>query len=264
MKEFISIQLEGDLPLVAAAIHDGHDLSDEVSPFYALSAAERFREEDPFTGLWTAISGNRILVRHSRFEVDLNRPPETAVYLESGDAWGLNVWKSRPPAELLEFIMRNYREAYRKISEALSALVDRFGIVVVYDLHSYNFRRGGPQAPPEDPAANPEINVGTGTLDRRYWAPILDRFMKDLQAFDFIGRRLDVRENIKFKGGYFPLWIHEQFPGSVCCISIEVKKFYMDEWSGEPYRQVIDALGDALKNTTTGVMEEITSFKTTR
>ena len=85
-----------DFPLVATAIHSGHALDDKIEKISGLSDAERLPEEDPFTDLWTAVTGNRIIVHHSRFEVDLNRPREKAVYLEPEDAWGLNVWKTKP------------------------------------------------------------------------------------------------------------------------------------------------------------------------
>ena len=98
---------------------------------------------------------------------------------------------------------------------------------MVYDLHSYNHRRKGLGAPPEDPGGNPEINLGTGTMDRLYWSGLIDRFISDLRHYDFTDRHLDVRENIKFKGGYFPRWIHENFDKKVCCLSIEVKNVHL-------------------------------------
>jgi hypothetical protein len=47
---------------------------------------------------------------------------------------------------------------------------------VVFDLHTYNHRREGPDTPPAEEVGNPEVNLGTGTMDRRKWAPIIDRF----------------------------------------------------------------------------------------
>ena len=82
---------EGDGPLVAAPVHDGHALHDEVAAIMALSDLGRLREEDPFTGGWTAIAPTRIIGRRSRFEVDLNRPRDKAFYRRPEDAWGLDV-----------------------------------------------------------------------------------------------------------------------------------------------------------------------------
>ncbi len=150
-----------------------------------------------------------------------------------------------------------YAEIYHSIQQGLSGLVERYGTVVVLDIHSYNYRRSGPNAPPDDPTLNPEINVGTGTMDREKWASIVDRVIEDLSKIDILGRQLDVRENIKFRGGYFPKWIHETFRDSVCCISIEVKKFFMDEWTGVPDRQIIDRIEEAFKALIPGLLEEI-------
>lgn len=260
MDEFITIEFSGELPLVAAALHNGHRLSEPLLVLSALEDAHRLREEDPFTGIWTEISGNRIVAHHSRFEFDLNRPPEKAVYLEPQDAWGLQVWKQRPSGRILAEIRRTYNRIYDSFYDGFTGLVGKHGKLVVYDLHSYNFRRGGPDAPPEDSRMNPEINIGTGTMNREYWANVADRFISDLRVFDFLGRNLDVRENIRFKGGHFPRWIHENFAGSICCISVEIKKFFMDEWTGSPDHSLVNAVGDAIRSTVPGILEEL-SFR---
>jgi N-formylglutamate amidohydrolase len=258
MTEFVTYNLHtGDLPLVAAAIHDGHALSDDVREITTLSEAERLREEDPYTGIWTGITDKKIIARYSRFQVDLNRPRDKAVYLEPGDAWGLNVWKTIPGPGLLSRSIGMYDTFYDELRGSFTRLKNRYGRFIVYDLHSYNHRRQGPEGPAEDPQLNPEVNIGTGTMDRGRWAASVDRFITDLRAFNFSGRHLDVRENIKFKGGYFPRWIHENFPGSVCCISIEFKKFFMDEWTGEPDQGLLDAIGEALMSTVPGVLAEL-------
>lgn len=261
MNEFITITLDGGMPILAAAIHSGHELSYEVASYFALSDSDQLREEDPFTWIWTGISENRIMALHSRFEFDLNRPPEKAVYLMPSDSWGLKVWRGRLPDTVIAKSLERHKEIYLNFRVAITELISNFGKIVVLDLHSYNHRRGGPDAPPEDSEMNPEINLGTGTMDRRYWAPLVNRFLSDLKEFDFLGRHLDVRENIKFKGGYFPSWIHQTFDKSVCCLSIEVKKFFMDEWTGEPDHSVINTISNALKSTVPGVLEELSNLK---
>ena len=55
--------------MVAAAIHNGHGVRDEVAELLSLTDAERLREEDPFTAAWTTITEARIVVNTSRFEV---------------------------------------------------------------------------------------------------------------------------------------------------------------------------------------------------
>jgi hypothetical protein len=94
-------------------------------------------------------------------------------------------------------------------------------------------------------------------MDRTYWAPIVDRFIADLRAFDYSGRRLDVRENVKFQGGGFGRWIHATFPRRVCAISIEFKKFFMDEWTGKADLDEVERIFRALQSTLPGVTAEL-------
>ncbi len=247
----------GDGPLVATAIHDGHELREEVKRLFAVAEADRLREEDPFTGEWTRVAPTRVVPRRSRFEVDLNRPRERAVYLTPDDAWGLRVWRRNPPEDVVSRSYAEYDSFYRTVYDLLDRIVARHGRFVVFDLHSYNHRRGGPNAPSSDPEENPQVNVGTGTMDRSRWAAVVDRFISDLRAFDFPGSSLDVRENVKFKGGFFPRWIHETFPHSGCALAIEFKKFFMDEWTGKPEPGLVRAIEDALRATVPGVLEAL-------
>jgi len=138
-----------------------------------------------------------------------------------------------------------------------SELEKRFGRFVVFDIHSYNHRRNGPNSPPENPEENPEVNVGTGTMNREKWSPIVERFMDDLRSFDFLGRKLDVRENVKFKGGNMARWTHKNFSESGCVLALEFKKFWMDEWTGKPDKTQVEAIHQALASTVPGVLEEL-------
>jgi hypothetical protein len=99
-------------------------------------------------------------------------------------------------------------------------------------------------------------------MDRNRWTPIVERFLGDLRAFDFAGRRLDVRENVKFRGGYFSQWIHESFPASGCSLAIEFKKFFMDEWTGELYPAEHQLILEALRWTIPGILEELPKLST--
>ena len=253
-KPFCEMTAEGDLPLVVTAIHAGHEARDEVAALFALDDAGRLREEDPFTDFLTAIAGNRIVVNRSRFEVDLNRPREKAVYLLSADAWGLEVWKKTPERALVERSLAEFDRFYEQAEQFLADLVRRFGYFVVLDLHSYNHLRQGPEGPPEPPEANPEVNVGTGNLDRDRWSPVVEGFIDELSRVDFQGRRLDVRENVKFRGGYFSKWIFERFGPAGCAMAVEFKKFFMDEWTGRADPDQMAAITEALRKTLPGIL----------
>jgi N-formylglutamate deformylase len=247
----------GEGPTVACAIHDGHYVRPDVLQCLALSETQRLYEEDPFTADWTGIAGTRIVGRRSRFELDLNRPREKAVYLAPADAWGLDIWRCSPPTTVVETSLRAYDAFYAQLREILQRLVDRHGTVVVFDLHSYNHIRGGPGGVPADFFGNPEINLGTATMDRRRWSRVVDRWLEVMRASDYLGRHLDVRENVKFFGGQLPRWIHENFPDSVCALAIEVKKFFMNEWTGELDVRQHRAIGDVLRQAAQAVEVEI-------
>jgi hypothetical protein len=226
----------------------------------ALDGSARLREEDPFTEQWTRIADTQVVVERSRFEVDINRPRERAVYRTPEDAWGLTVWKDRLPDDVAEQSLAEYDAFYASMCELLESTARREGRFVVFDLHSYNHRRKGPNEPPMTADENPQVNLGTGTVDRSRWAPIVDRFLADLRSYDFPGGPLDVRENVKFRGGHFSRWVHERFPQSGCVLAIEFKKFFMDEWTGEPDRTLLAAIGDALTSTTEGVLSVLKSL----
>ncbi len=249
-----------DGPLVACAVHDGHEVRPEVAACLRINAAQRRYEEDPFTGDWTSIAPTRIIALRSRFEVDLNRPREKAVYITPEDAWGLDVWQCSPAAEMVARSLRSYDDFYAHLRLVLDRLVTRHGKVVVFDLHSYNHIRGGAGGVPADPDGNPEVNLGTGTMDRTAWAPIVDRWLAAMRTFDYFGCRLDVRENVKFFGGQLPRWVHENFPHSVCALAIEVKKFFMNEWTGKLDFEKHDALKQALSCAAKVVGEELEKF----
>ena len=248
----------GQGPLVALAIHDGHDVREELLAQMVLAEAERLREEDPHTQRWTTVAPTRVVGTRSRFEVDLNRPRAQAVYRTPEDAWGLRVWSGQLPDALAERSLEEYDAFYQMLEEVYQELLSQHDRLVVYDLHSYNHYRGGPDGPPAPEAGNPQVNVGTGTMaDRSLWAPVIDRFVADLSAVDFPGGKLDVRENVRFFGGHCARWTHAAFPDKVCVLSIEWKKFFMDEWTGVADMELVDAIGQALQQTVAGVCEEL-------
>lgn len=249
--------VKGQGPLVATAIHNGHESRDEVHRYFALDELARLREEDPHTGEWAEIAPTRIIGTHSRFEVDLNRPRDKAVYRVPADAWGLHVWQDEPPDPLFARSLAKYDAFYATMHELFTEITSVEGKFVVYDLHTYNHRRGGPDGAEADPAENPQVNIGTGTMERVRWAPVVDTLIEQLREFDFPGGKLDVRENVKFRGGNWPRWIHEQFPDTGCAIAIEFKKFFMDEWSGKPDLPFVAAISDALRATIPSVLSAL-------
>ena len=227
------------------AIHAGHDLRPAVASCTALDDVTRLREEDPFTDHLTSVGGSTVVSHRSRFEVDLNRSRGEAVYQMPEDAWGLALWRERLPAEEIERSRDLYDDFYFEFGRRLDALAER-GPFVVLDLHSYNHRRDGADAPAAPDATNPEVNVGTGVLDRVRWSRLVDRFVEALAAQEVCGRRLDVRENVRFRGGELCRWVDRRFSGRGCALAIEFKKVFMDEWTGELDELHLEKLRGAL------------------
>jgi N-formylglutamate amidohydrolase len=246
----------GDDPLLATAIHAGHDMRPEVAALTALSDDERLREEDPFTDRWVDVAANSIVVSPSRFEVDLNRPRDKAVYREPADAWGLELWKSPPSDDLVNGSLAVYDQFYTELGELCDRLVETHGTFVVLDLHSYNHRRLGPDRPVDDPDLNPDINLGTDTIapELRH---IVDVFAEAVAVHPFDDGHLDVRQNVKFKGGQMTRWINSRYGSRGCSIAVEVKKIYIDEWSGELDEIITLDMGAALRSAAEAVRSEL-------
>ena len=199
----------------------------------------------------------RLVARRSRFQVDLNRPRESAVYIRPEDAWGIRVWEREPAEEIVHRSLAEYDAFYVELERIVGELVEANHLAVVFDLHTYNHARAGPEGPRADPEGNPEINVGTGTMDRERWGPIVDRFIGDLRSFDFLGRHLDVRENVKFQGRAFCAAVHRGVPHTACALAVEVKKFFMDEWTGRVDRPQFHTILAAFRSTLPGLREEL-------
>jgi N-formylglutamate amidohydrolase len=248
--------VDAPAPVIATAIHAGHDLRPEIATRVAVDDATRLREEDPFTDRLTAVGGSTVVVHRSRFEVDLNRTREDAVYRLSEDAWGLELWREQPSRDELDRSRALYDEFYRELTRRLDVLAGR-GPFLVLDVHSYNHRRDGIDAPPAAPAANPDVNVGTGSLDRARWGHVADRCIDELGRRSVRGRRLDVRENVRFRGGELSRWVHRRYAEHGCALAIEFKKVFMDEWTGTVDQQHLGELRESLASVVHALIGEL-------
>lgn len=245
-----------DSPLIAFALHSGHSVRPGLEAHLRLGEDERLREEDPFTTLMAPCDMRLVEVLRSRFEVDLNRPRERAVYVGPSDAWGLSVWNGAFPEAQKRISLSTYDAFYDETRCELERLQTAHGRFVVLDLHSYNHRRDGADRLPADAAANPEVNLGTRHIDRDRWAPVVDAFMESLGQHG-----LDVRENVKFGGGHLAQWVAQMFPEVGCPLAIEFKKTFMDEWTGEPDFARITSLRGALSAAAVAVEDALSALR---
>lgn len=231
-------------PIIATAIHDGHLLAAPLVDYMNLQEHERFREEDPYTAYLVDLPVSRTRVDTSRFQTDLNRRREQAIYRKPEDAWGLTVWRSALPEEMVAQLLKEYDRFYADMAKLLEWTIAEFGKFVVLDIHSYNHRREHPMEM-ADRVENPEINVGTG-CNRERWKPFGHSMTRFLAHHHIDGRFLDARENVKFKGGGFSEWINQHYGEYGCVLSLEFKKTFMDEWTGRVDVQHLDQIRSML------------------
>jgi N-formylglutamate deformylase len=222
-----------------------------------LGESERLREEDPFTDRIASVVPDRVITSRSRFEADLNRPRREAIYRRPEDCWGLDVWRGGVLSdELFAGSLETYDAFYDALAPRLDALAER-GPFVLLDVHSYNHRRDGADAPPAREEDNPEVNVGTGSVDRDRFGPLVERFVRDLRGSSTRDGPLDARENVAFQGRNLAWWVHDRYPRVGCVLALEFKKTFMDEWTGELDEERLAASKDALAATLPGLHDEL-------
>lgn len=242
---FSSWDVRFDRALIGTAVHAGHDLRAEIAERMILDESERLREEDPYTDVLASVVGSFVVVHRSRFEVDLNRDRATAVYRQPADSWGTQVWRSPLEDDVAARSLDLYDRFYAHLGSTLDELTARHGGFVLYDVHSYNHRRNGPDSPPEDQAANPLVNLGTGSLPER-WEPVADAFLQSMSGSTLDGETIDARRDVKFRGRQVARFVHDGYGEVGCALAIELKKVFVDEWTGAVDKARLDKLGDAL------------------
>jgi hypothetical protein len=248
----------GASPVVGTAIHNGHHIRSDLQDFLALSDGERLREEDPFTEFFIRDLPNRIVFHRSRFEIDINRARDGAIYLTPEQAWGLKVWAEQLPDDAIATSLAVHDAYYAMLETYLHGIEQKYGAFVLLDIHSYNHRRGGANGPEAPFEKAPQINIGTSSIDRERWAPVLDAFIEQLRGFEFRGQRMDVRENVAFQGkGEQTRFVHQRFPKTGCAIAIEFKKVFMDEWTGEPDIEALKAMRDMIRRSLPVLLESL-------
>lgn len=230
-----SISVNNFVPVVATAIHDGHAVLPALAAKYSVDEYERFFEEDPFTGQLAGNAPVSIVVNDSRFMYDLNRKPETCIYTE---AWGKSVWQQALTMEEKEVLLERHATYYRVLDALLGKLAKDFGCCLIYDLHSYNYKRhdGSP----------PLFNIGTHFINRELFGPFLESLSDRLQdvSIESVENRTVFDEVFQGKG-YQAEFVRTSHPGCLC-IPLEVKKVFMEEESGRLYPPVFQSLGEQL------------------
>lgn len=238
--------LDSKLPVLATAIHAGHQLGPEMDQHCGIPEADRLREEDPYTDEAAALFANHIILRSSRFEVDLNRLRDKAVYLVPEDCWGLPVSRQNLPPHIIASLYSEYDQWYAHLDFCIKRMLSHHPFIVVLDLHSYNHRRGGPNAHPDPQESNPDIIIGRSNMSARYHKSV-ESLRARLDGQSWQGRKLDCRADVKFPGGYLARYLNAHYSDHLFCLAIEFKKTFMDEWTGQLDRDAWDELKGLFK-----------------
>ena len=160
-----TIKIDKYVYYACAAVHDGHQFRYELWDNCLHTEYERWFEEDPATKEMVKTHPIVIAGCDSRFEYDLNRAPETAIY---EDAWGKKLWKNPLPKAQKEKSLEKHYNFYKVINTLVRKLEEKFGVCVVYDMHSYNWKRWTREVP--------TWNLGTSNVDT-------NRFKNEIVTF---------------------------------------------------------------------------------
>lgn len=227
-----TVKIEEYLPAMSAAIHNGSKLRKELLENCLLTEAQRYYEEDPYTGTFISQQAITMIAHDSRYEYDLNRNTDECVY---ETAWGVDVWKKPLSSAAIEKSKAKHAQFYRIVAAIVEALQADFGQCVVYDNHSYNFKR-------HERKDLPVINLGTTSVKSDKWRPVIDSWLSDLQAMKVDGIELTAAENDIFYGkGYLAAFCHGNYDNALV-LATEAKKVFMDELTGEPNEVVLPSL----------------------
>lgn len=238
-----AFDLDLSAPALAVAVHAGHNIREELRPLVRIPEKDRLFEEDPATDRMIRGSANAVWGLDSRAEYDLNRPPERAVPLTAEQFWGVQVYSAPLPEAMVRRSLEKHEAFYRFIGSCIRVLLERFGLCVVYDIHSYNLCRQI-----EKGIRNPPLfNLGTALLDRRRWGSRIDAWLGELARIEVPGIPTTVEENRVFTGEGELCRRLTGWDPRILVLPTEIAKVYMDERTGTLDEGRIDALGRALR-----------------
>jgi len=232
-----TLKVEAYTHYVCGAVHNGHQFRKSLWSNCLHTEYDRWFEEDPET--LTMVQSHPIVIsgNDSRFEYDLNRAPEAAIY---EDAWGKKLWKSPLSKNAKIQSLKKHENFYKVVHALISKLEQIHRKVIVYDMHSYNWKRWSREVP--------TFNIGAGKVD-------MNKFGKFVTSWQQSLSEIKLPHNIKstslindvFKGnGYFLQFIMSNFKETLV-LATEVSKIYCDELDQIMFPEVVNSIEEALK-----------------
>ncbi|WP_163515842.1 N-formylglutamate amidohydrolase [Gelidibacter japonicus] len=232
-----TIKIDDYVPYACAAVHNGHQFRKELWPKCLHTEYDRWYEEDPKTK--TMLKPQPIVISgmDSRFEYDLNRDPKNAIY---EDAWGKQLWKEPLTEDEKSRSLEKHQNFYKVVHALIRKLELKFGCCVVYDLHSYNWKRWDREVP--------TWNLGTSNIDNKRFDNAIEAWREQLSKIKLPnGIPTTSKINDTFQGnGYFLKFITNNFKNTLV-LATEVAKVYCDETDQIIYPEVVSAIRKGLK-----------------
>jgi uncharacterized protein (TIGR02421 family) len=232
------VKIDEYAPIVCAAIHNGHNLRPELEKSFLLSNEERFYEEDPYTDDLISSFPIQLIGNDSRFEYDLNRAKTLSTYFKT--AWDKQVWE-KPLSQAQRAKSHGKHQSFYNVLEAIIRAVEkRFKNAIVFDIHSYNYKRIEKDTP--------TFNIGAGQIDIERWGSVVSQFEKQLNRIAL--PNLDVRaatDEVFHGRGYLITHVNAHFDNTLV-LPTEIKKIFMDESSGDVYPLVLEELKAGFKS----------------
>jgi len=224
-----TIKIADYVPYICGAVHDGHHFRKELWEKCIHTEYERWYEEDPCTREMVQSHPIVIAGRDSRFEYDLNRDSENAIY---DDAWGKKLWKLPLTDEEKEVSLKKHIAFYTVVDALVAKLENIYGKVIVFDMHSFNRKRWNREIP--------TWNLGTDNIDNKRFGDVVESWRRKLAEITFLERiKSDAKINDTFQGnGYFLKHITKHFKNTLV-LATEIAKVYCDEETGIVYPEIV-------------------------
>ena len=232
-----TLKIDRYVPYVCGAVHDGHHFRKELWDNCLHSGYERWYEEDPETKNMVITHPILIAGCDSRFEYDLNRPPEEAVF---ETAWGKQLWKEPLPVEMKQRSLDKHNSFYRVVDTLISKIEEKFGACIVYDMHSYNWQRWDREVP--------TWNLGTTNIDNDRFSDLVETWRQSLSQMQLPNeiKSTAAINNTFYGNGYFLKFITKNFQNTLV-LATEIAKVYCNEYDRVIYPEVVHAVEAQLR-----------------
>lgn len=232
-----TLSIKKYVPYLCGAVHDGHQFRRSLWENCLHTEYERWYEEDPCTREMVRTMPIVIAGCDSRFEYDLNRSPDGAIYT---DAWGKQLWQTPLSKEEYDLSLAKHRTFYEVVHALVETLEQKFEKCIVFDMHSYNWVRWDREVP--------TWNLGTKNIDNDRFGSVVKSWRLKLSEMKLPNEiKSTAKINDTFQGnGFFLRYITGTFSNTLV-LATEIAKVYCDEMNGTIYPEVVAAVEAQLK-----------------